>query len=46
MVLAAHVDTLGAMVCSIKDNACLRPTTIGGHQWSTADGEELHGFHA
>lgn len=39
LVLAAHVDTLGAMVRSIKDNGRLKPTTIGGHQWSTADGE-------
>ena len=39
LVLAAHVDTLGAMVRSIKENGRLRPTTLGGHQWSTADGE-------
>ena len=39
LVLAAHVDTLGAMVRSIKENGRLRPTNIGGHQWSTADGE-------
>ena len=39
LVLAAHDDTLGAMVRSIKENGRLRPTTIGGHQWSTADGE-------
>ena len=39
LLLAAHVDTLGAMVRSIKDNGRLRPTTLGGHQWSTADGE-------
>lgn len=39
LVLAAHVDTLGAMVRSIKDNGRLRPTTLGGHVWSTADGE-------
>lgn len=39
LVLAAHVDTLGAMVRSIKENGRLRPTTIGGHQWSTTDGE-------
>ena len=32
LVLAAHVDTLGAMVRSIKENGRLRPTTIGGHQ--------------
>ena len=34
-----NVDTLGAMVRSIKDNGRLRPTTLGGHQWRTADGE-------
>lgn len=39
LLLASHVDTLGAMVRSIKDNGRLRPTTIGGHQWATADGE-------
>lgn len=39
LVLAAHVDTLGAMVRSIKENGRLRPTTLGGHVWSTADGE-------
>lgn len=39
LVLAAHIDTLGAMVRSIKENGRLRPTTLGGHQWSTADGE-------
>lgn len=39
LVLAAHLDTLGAMVRSIKSNGRLRPTTLGGHQWSTADGE-------
>ena len=27
------------MVRSIKDNGRLRPTTLGSHQWSTADGE-------
>lgn len=39
LVLASHVDTLGAMVRSVKDNGRLRPTTLGGHQWRTADGE-------
>ena len=39
LVLASHVDTLGAMVRAIKDSGRLRPTTLGGHQWSTADGE-------
>ena len=33
LVLASHIDTLGAMVRSIKDNGRLRPTTLGGHQW-------------
>ena len=39
LLLAAHVDTLGAMVRAIKSNGRLRPTTLGGHQWATADGE-------
>lgn len=39
LLLAAHVDTLGAMVRSIKSNGRLRPTTIGGHLWATSDGE-------
>lgn len=44
LVLAAHVDTLGAMVRSIKTNGRLRPTTLGGHQWRTADGENCTVF--
>ncbi|SEA10483.1 Putative aminopeptidase FrvX [Lachnospiraceae bacterium NK3A20] len=44
LVLAAHVDTLGAMVRSIKDNGRLRPTTLGGHQWRTADGDNCMVF--
>lgn len=44
LVLAAHLDTLGAMVRSIKENGRLRPTTLGGHQWSTADGENCMVF--
>lgn len=44
LLLAAHVDTLGAMVRSIKENGRLKPTTIGGHQWSTADGENCYIF--
>ena len=39
LILAAHVDTLGAIVRPIKSNGRLRPTTLGGHQWCTADGE-------
>ncbi len=44
LVLAAHVDTLGAMVRSVKENGRLRPTTLGGHQWRTADGENCTVF--
>lgn len=44
LVLASHVDTLGAMVRAIKSNGRLRPTTLGGHQWSTADGENCMVF--
>lgn len=39
LVLIAHMDTLGAMVRSIKDNGRIRPTTLGGHLWDTCDGE-------
>lgn len=39
LVLASHLDTLGAMVRSVKENGRLRPTTLGGHQWATCDGE-------
>lgn len=44
LLLAAHVDTLGAMVRSIKDNGRIRPTTLGGHNWNTADGENCTVF--
>ena len=39
LILASHADTLGAMVRSIKDDGRIRPTTLGGHQWRTANGE-------
>lgn len=39
LVLAAHLDTLGAMVRKIKENGRLRPTTVAGHNWDTCDGE-------
>ncbi len=44
LLLAAHLDTLGAMVRSVKANGRLRPTTLGGHQWRTADGENCMVF--
>jgi putative aminopeptidase FrvX len=37
--LAAHVDTLGAMVREIKENGRLRLTQIGGYDWATVEGE-------
>ena len=39
--IAAHVDTLGAMVRCIKDNGRLRLTHIGGFRFDTADGENF-----
>lgn len=37
--LSAHVDTLGAMVRSIKDCGNLKFTSIGGYMMSTVEGE-------
>ncbi|MUT67003.1 M20/M25/M40 family metallo-hydrolase [Paenibacillus sp. NEAU-GSW1] len=37
--LTAHVDTLGAMVRSIKPNGMLRFTPIGGYAMHTVEGE-------
>jgi len=37
--LAAHVDTLGLMVKSIKPNGRLALTRIGGYAWNTVEGE-------
>jgi putative aminopeptidase FrvX len=37
--LAAHVDTLGAMVSEIKENGRLQLTQIGGYDWATIEGE-------
>lgn len=37
--LAAHTDTLGAMVKEIKSNGRLRLTKIGGYAWNTVEGE-------
>lgn len=39
LVWASHLDTLGGMVRSIKPNGRLKPTTIGGLNWETCDGE-------
>lgn len=37
--LSAHVDTLGAMVRSIKSDGKIRFTSIGGYMMSTVEGE-------
>lgn len=39
LALSAHVDTLGAMVRSIKANGSLRLTPIGGYDGSSIEGE-------
>lgn len=39
--IAAHVDTLGAMVKEIKSNGRLRFTRIGGYAPATVEGEHL-----
>lgn len=39
--LAAHVDTLGAMVKEIKGNGRLKLTRIGGYSCSTIEGEHV-----
>lgn len=42
--LAAHVDTLGAMVKEIKSNGRLRLSRVGGYAWNTIEGEGLTVF--
>lgn len=39
LILAAHVDTLGGMIRSIKSNGRIRITKIGGYQENTVEGE-------
>lgn len=39
LVLAAHIDTLGAMVRSIKSNGRIRLTKIGGYPENNIEGE-------
>ena len=38
-VVAAHLDTLGAVVHEIKDNGRLRLYPIGGYDWRSFEGE-------
>ena len=39
--LAAHVDTLGAMVCEVKSNGRLMLTQLGGYAWQAIEGENV-----
>lgn len=39
--LAAHVDTLGAMVREVKSNGRLMLTQIGGYAWNSVEGENV-----
>ena len=41
LVLAAHVDTLGAMVRSIKGSGRLRMTMVGGFPWNYIETENV-----
>lgn len=39
--VAAHVDTLGAMVCEVKSNGRLMLTQLGGYAWQALEGENV-----
>ena len=39
--LAAHVDTLGAVVKEVKKQGRLRLSSIGGYDWATVEGAEV-----
>jgi len=38
-IIAAHIDTLGAMVKEITPNGYIKMTQIGGFSWNSVDGE-------
>jgi putative aminopeptidase FrvX len=40
-VLAAHVDTLGAIVKEVKRDGRLRLTNVGGYDWATVEGADV-----
>lgn len=44
LLLSAHIDTLGLMVRSIKDNGCLQVTTLGGFPLNYAEFENVKVF--
>jgi putative aminopeptidase FrvX len=39
--VAAHIDTLGAMIKEIKKNGRLKLSMIGGYDWVTVEGAEV-----
>ena len=41
LLLEAHADTLGAMVCQIKGNGCLKLTALGGMRPENAETENV-----
>ena len=41
LMLAAHADTLGAMVAEVKSNGCLRLTSLGGMNPNNAEAENV-----
>ncbi len=44
LALSAHVDTLGAMVRSVKPNGRLRLCQIGGYAWNSIENENVRVF--
>ncbi|MDR3085693.1 MAG: peptidase M42, partial [Christensenellaceae bacterium] len=44
LILAAHVDTLGAMVRSVKANGHIRLTQVGGYAWNSVENENCRLF--
>lgn len=44
LLLSAHIDTLGLMVRSIKENGCLQVTTLGGFPLNYAEFENVKIF--
>jgi putative aminopeptidase FrvX len=40
-LIAAHIDTLGAMVTEIKQNGRLKLSNIGGFAWNSVEGENV-----
>ncbi len=41
LLLEAHADTLGAMVCEVKGNGCLKMTSLGGMRPENAETENV-----